>query len=179
MERVLTCAACGAKNFVSKAQAGQDLACTVCGATNKVPTLRGLAGLPLAESASDSKVGPARGDTWGWRGPVTALCLLGLLVSVIYSAWYLYSWSVIDTRFNADFQVEADSAQIDGAGLDSVLLLWDEYSKVSLGKKQPPIYKLVNEYAASCFRRGTAGIATIVVLSLITFATIRSARPKK
>jgi hypothetical protein len=178
MERVLTCE-CGEKIVVSRAQAGQEVKCGSCGAIHQVPTLRGLANLPLATASSQPQVAGTRADTWGWRGPVTASCLAVLLIATTYTGYALYVWAQIDTSFNADVHVELSSAEIDDAGLDSVLLAWDDYSKVALGSKRPPYYKELNDYSAKHLRHAIVGSVIIAGLSLVTFSTIRSAKKRR
>jgi hypothetical protein len=178
MERVLTCE-CGEKIVVSRAQAGQEVKCGSCGASNQVPTLRGLANLPLATATSQGQVVATKADTWGWRGPVTAICLAVLLIVAAYTGYAFYVWSQIDTSFNADVHVELSSAEIDDAGLDSVLLAWDDYSKLALGSKRPPYYKELNDYSAKHLRDAIVGSVILTVLSLFTLGTILSARTGK
>lgn len=178
MERVLTCE-CGEKIVVSRAQAGQEVKCDSCGAINQVPTLRGLANLPLATATGQGQVVGLKGDTWGWRGPATAICLAVLIIVTTYTGYALFVWSQIDTSFNADVHVEVSSTQIDEVGLDSVLLAWDDYSQVALGSKRPPYYKELNDYAAKHLRYAMVGSVMIAVLSLVAFVTIRSAKAEK
>ncbi len=177
MERLLTCT-CGEKIVVSRAQAGQQVACGSCGAINQVPTLRGLSELPEAPYAVSSN-DSAKADTWSWRGPVMAACLAGMLGLGIYSAREFYYYRITRTDMTADIHIKAESEGVDGMSTDAMLTLWDDYSKLSLGPKRPPDYKMYNDFSSSSFRTGsiTAGIAGL--LAVIAASMVLSARKAK
>ncbi len=177
MERLLTCT-CGEKIVVSRAQAGQQVACGSCGTTNQVPTLRGLSELPEAPNAASSNEN-AKADTWSWRGPVMAACLAGILGFGIYSYREFYYYRITRTNDSAETHIQAESQGIDRMSTDAMLTLWDDYSKLSLGPKSPPNYKLFNDFSSSSFRAGsiTAGIAGL--LAVIATSMVLSARKAK
>lgn len=179
MERVLTCSKCGEKIVVSRAQAGQEVKCGACGTQNQVPTLRGLANLPALSDSISPHSSATKVETWGWRGSLIAACLAGLLISAAYTGYKFYIWYQIDTSFTAEEHIAGNKDQIDKAGLDETLQIWDDYSTFSLGKRSPPIYKQYNDFSAESLRLAMIGGAMMVVLSLITVGTLRLAKTVK
>lgn len=176
MDRLLTCEACGGKIVVSNAQAGQEVKCSHCSAPNQVPTLRGMTLLPLASAEASQKSTSSKSETWGWRGPVTAVCLGSMLIASLYTGRQFYVWTQVGTDYSAEKHIADDAAQIDQARVDAVLTLWDGYSNATLKSKSPPLYKQLNDYSAEALRQGLLGSLLVALLAAATIGTIWSAK---
>lgn len=177
MDRLLSCT-CGEKIVVSQAQAGQQVSCGSCGAVVQVPTLRGLSELPPAQEAVSSKPAP-KTDTWSWRGPVMAACLAGVLGFGIYSAREFNFYRLTRTNMNAAIHIQVETQGVDEMSPDALLTLWDDYSKLSLGPKRPPEYKLYNDFSDKSFRAGSITAAVTVLLAVIAAGMVLSAKKAK
>lgn len=177
MERLLTCA-CGEKIIVSRAQAGQQVSCRSCSATIQVPTLRGLSELPPAQEAVSSTA-DAKADTWSWRGPVMAACLAGVLGFGIFSAREFNFYRLTKTKMNAAIHIQLETEGVDEMNTDALLNLWDDYSKLSLGPKRPPEYKLYNDFSAKSFRTGSITAGVTALLAVIAVGMVLSAKKAK
>lgn len=177
MDRLLSCA-CGEKIVVSQAQAGQQVSCGSCGAVVQVPTLRGLSELPLALDSLPPKAGD-KSDTWSWRGPVMAACLAGVLGFGIFSAREFNFYRLTKTNMNAAIHIKAETEGLDEMSTDALLELWDDYSKLSLGPKRPPEYKLYNDFSAKSFRAGSITAGITALLAVIAAGMVWSAQKAK
>jgi hypothetical protein len=75
--------------------------------------------------------------------------------------------------------IEFDSAQIDQVGLDPILLAWEGYSQAKLGTKQPPAYKVYNDFSRESLNKGIFGSVLILVLTGTLVVTLKSAKSAK
>lgn len=178
MERLLTCDACGEKIVVANKQAGQQVVCSKCNHSNQVPRLRELSLLPPLEAPQEYN-SSTKSDTWSWRGPVVALSLLGVILGLWFSGYQSYVWYMTRTNFTPQMHVEYELELVEKVPLDSLLTLWDDFSKMPLGPKRPPEYKLLNDLSATSFKKGTlGGILTLALLTTAIFVA-RSAKRSK
>ena len=131
MERLLTCG-CGHRVVVTSAQAGRQVLCSACHAEISVPTLRGLADLPAADSAGtvNGSLQPTS-STWKWRGPAMAVCLLAMVVSSVFAFTNLRIWWQIDTSRDVEGHLELVGNVFDAAGPDHLSQMWDDYSGIT------------------------------------------------
>lgn len=158
MQRVITCK-CGNQLLVGTAHAGRVIQCPACGQTHQVPTLRGLADLPAAQTVDNV---PERSDRsqWKWRGPAMALSLVGLIVSLVTAGYFFRNWYFIDptVSLSRDGQViqirtAADHIQLERQSLQKMgpaelSQFWDQYNSVVLRRPSSPPYKFLSEYVA-------------------------------
>jgi len=170
MERVLVCNNCGGKIFVTNAQAGRQIRCSSCGAEITVPTLRGLADLPLAEKENQIPIRAESGSSaWRWRGPAMAVCLAVMVVCLGFAIYNLNIWARIDTTRDIEGHLKIVTDVLDTAGPDQLSHMWDEYAGVSLRRPIPTDYKVYSDFANNKLRiaQATAGIALAMLVSLI------------
>lgn len=158
MQRVITCQ-CGNQLVVGTAQAGRTVDCQVCGAKHQVPTLRGLAELPVAQSAEGALERSGR-SPWGWRGPAMALCLVGLIASLTTAGYYFRNWYFIDPTIslskdgqviqirNASDHIDLERQSLQKMGVAELSQLWDQYNSVVLRRPSSPPYQFLSQYVA-------------------------------
>ncbi len=161
MDRMLSCE-CGNKIAVSSSQAGRQIHCSFCNAVLQVPTLRGLAELPPLV-AEDSAVPMATrsgetASTWRWRGPAMAVCAAVLLVTLASAGYFLRNWAQVDRSRDVEAHVAVMNKVFDKADPSELGQIWDEYSSLSLQKPEPPIYKLLNDWAARNLNYGLIAV---------------------
>ena len=139
MEYLLTCA-CGRKIPISRSQAGQELSCE-CGQTLQVPTLRGLAELPLAQSETVSATRNERRAWGGWRGTIMAISVAMFAMSVLPCAYYLYIRLQIDTSYGIEDEIAIGNKNYDVVPFESLVAEWSNFERTGLGPKdKPPFY---------------------------------------
>lgn len=169
MERLLTCQ-CGRVQVVSRSQAGQQLPCD-CGQSVSVPTLRGMADLPLAQPATITAATSAGGGrqpssgasanrVWqGWRGPLMALASAGCLVASAFCGWYLLQRFGIDTSYTPETEIANGQNLLDSYDANSLTTVWHEFSVMGLNSKTPPVFHLWNLYAEELEQKAlTSGV---------------------
>lgn len=173
MDRLLRCA-CGRDLIVSNSQAGQEMACT-CGKIVAVPTLRGLAALPLAATSAESSQlsansggGPpssvgTSGAWQGWRGPAMALATAGFLIATFAGGWFGLQRFAIDTSFTVESEIVAGAEMIDSYDPNMLSTIWHQFGKMGLGQKDPPDFFLWQVYAEDRVKKAmiSAGVAAV------------------
>ena len=169
MEHLLTCG-CGRKIPVSRSQAGQELSCE-CGQRLQVPTLRGFAELPLAQSETLSVTRSERRAWGGWRGTILAISVAMFAISVLPCAYYLYIRSQIDTSYGIEEEIAVGNKTYDAMPFESLVAEWSNFERSGLGPKdKPPFYYLkllAHEYEILATIAGTvAALSAITALGL-------------
>lgn len=168
----LTCS-CGATHAVSASQAGQNILCA-CGKTLEVPTLRGLAALPVAIAPDQETRAIDKADR---RKPSLAL---GAMFAVIFlavptSIFFLYERWIMDTSLSEQSDRETALSQIEKSNDAELSAIWYEFSTVSLGSPTKPAFFHVQKRARS-LEQNSAIAAGIAVLAGIVAAGICVAR---
>jgi hypothetical protein len=169
MERVLSCS-CGHRILITHAQAGSRIICSRCGTELAVPTLRGLADLPLAENEEQvPQKAKSHQAAWGWRGPVMAICSSVMIICLGFACYNFYIWGRIDTSRDIEGHLQVVQEVFDSAGPDQLSHLWDEYAGVSLRRPMPTDYKVYSDFANNKLRIAsiTGGVALALLLSLL------------
>jgi hypothetical protein len=139
MDHQLTCT-CGKIIRVSRSQAGQELTCD-CGQTLQVPTLRGFAQLPLADSQAAAGSSSERKAWGGWRGTILAVACALFVISALPCAYFLFIRSQIDTSYTMQDEIEAGNANYDLMGIEMLVAEWTSFERSGLGpKNKPPFY---------------------------------------
>ncbi len=142
---LLSCS-CGEKHHVSTSQAGQEITCK-CGKSIRIPTLRGIRGLPQVDSGRESEP-VSSGSAWGgWRGPAMAIATGVFLVAAASSGYFLYQRLQIDTSFTAETAIQFGDEMLDQYGPYELSYIWNTYQTEGLGLKRRPDYYLWNQYA--------------------------------
>lgn len=144
MDHLLTCS-CGVEHTVSKSQAGQEILCE-CGNPIAIPTLRGFADLPTAESA----VPPSRDRTtiWqGWRGPCMAIFTGLFLIAAFMATWFFIQSKMFETNYTAETEIVAGEELFDLYGPSELSMVWNDYEIYGLGRKSRPGFYVWAKYA--------------------------------
>lgn len=177
MEYILSCP-CGRQHHVSRSQAGQQLACD-CGQALQVPTLRGLAGLPLATDKGVAAT-QERSPWAGWRGTALAISSAICLLFAAPCGYFLYERSCIDTSYTVTQEIANGAAEIDALSLDMMAVRWFDFEKNGLGPKLKPIFYYYKKYARD--REILAGVTgAVALLAGLSAATVwvTTRNPKK
>jgi hypothetical protein len=170
MERLYRCSHCQFEIRITTAQAGSQIVCSSCGATNQIPTLRGMAELPLVGDASQQvSAESAKQSRWRWRGPLMAACVAVLLVSGVFSLYFFRNWYSVDTSRDVDAHIKSLTEMVEKTSADELIQVWDDYSKVSLRKPAPPTYKLLNNWAASNLQYGQISLLIALLMAVGIF----------
>jgi len=139
MDHQLTCT-CGKIIRVARSQAGQELTCD-CGQKLQVPTLRGFAQLPVAESQSVATALADRKAWGGWRGTILAVACALFVITALPCAYFLFIRSQIDTSYTIADEIEAGNANYDEMGIEMLVAEWTNFERNGLGpKNKPPFY---------------------------------------
>ncbi len=139
MDHQLTCT-CGKILRVARSQAGQELTCE-CGQTLQVPTLRGFAQLPVAESQSASTAAKERKAWGGWRGTILALACALFVITALPCAYFLFIRAQIDTSYTITDEIEAGNESFDKMEIEMLVAEWTSFERNGLGpKNKPPFY---------------------------------------
>ncbi len=145
MEHLIICE-CGQSLRVTRSQAGQELTCG-CGKIIKVPTLRGLAELPVAPDSSMPE-SPTNRATWGgWRGTLLAIFVALCVVSAIPATYFLLQRTMLDPSYTVESEVEAGNQNFDEQGMKQLAVVWINYETSGLGEKQKPDFYYYNRFA--------------------------------
>lgn len=186
MERLLTCQ-CGRVHVVSRSQAGQQLPCD-CGQSVSVPTLRGMADLPLAQPASAAATPSAGGGppssneatanrAWqGWRGPLMALASAGCLIALAFCGWYSFQRFAIDTSYTPETEIANGRNLLDSYDANSLTTVWHEFSVMGLNRKSPPVFHLWNLFAKELEQKALTSGAIAAGFALVALAVAWSAK---
>ncbi len=169
MEHLLSCS-CGRKIPVSRSQAGQEITCE-CGQLLQVPTLRGFAQLPLAESETLTAGSTDRRPWGGWRGTIMAVSVAVFALSAIPCAYYSYIRSQIDVSYGIEDEIAAGNQAFDAMPLENMVADWSNLERVGLGPKdKPPFYywkRYAREQDISAMVTGViAAISAIMAIAL-------------
>ncbi len=178
MDRLLSCE-CGREHVVSRSQAGQELKCD-CGKIVAVPTLRGLAELPLAPAnTSDAPLTATSGASrstssgaWqGWRGPAMAIATAGFLIAFTACGWYSWQRFNINTSYTVENEIVAGNELLDSYDANSLSSIWHEFGSLGLGEKYPPSFFLWQLYAddrqqRAMFSGGIAAAFGVLALAI-------------
>ena len=190
MDRLLSCE-CGKTHRVSRSQAGQEIKCD-CGKILSVPTLRGLANLPLAESSpqtpgesSSRHTGRAvtRGDRaaspggWqGWRGITMALAMAGCLIASVSCGWFSLQRWLVDTSYTVEQEIAAGEKAFDELDPNALSSVWYSFGQMGLRDKQYPIFYWARLYAEQRvqFAQTAGGIALgFAAIGLVVWLTTK------
>jgi hypothetical protein len=176
MEHLLACG-CGRKIRVSRSQAGQELSCE-CGQKLQVPTLRGFADLPVAQSETLSTSTSERRAWGGWRGTILAISVAMFALSIIPCGYYLNIRRQIDTSYDVDDEIEAGNLTYDAVPFESLVAEWSNFERTGLGPKDKPAFYFWKLYARE--NEILAAITgTVAAVSAITVVGLWISAPKK
>ena len=184
MNYLLSCH-CGRKTVVTRSQAGQEVLCA-CGNKLSVPTLRGLRELPPAETlnveSSSSTTLQAAESAWkGWRGILVSLLASVLVCSIGYGVWNLYLRLQVDTSYTEELERQAGRDLIEKMDLRALNDTYYQFTKVGVGEKSLPPFKIIQDYAQQCeqaiyYCLGVAAVSALGAVFLVTtsFASSRT-----
>lgn len=186
MDRLLRCA-CGRDLVVTNSQAGQQITCS-CGKIVAVPTLRGLAELPLAATSAvasqlstnsgggqPSSIGTS--NAWqGWRGPALALATAGFLIATLAGGWFGLQWFLIDKTYTVESEIVAGAEMIDSYDPNMLSTIWHQFGKMGLGHKDPPNFFLWQVYAEDQVKKAMISAGVAAVFGALALAIAFSAK---
>lgn len=147
MDHLLSCE-CGREHVVARSQAGQEVQCE-CGRSLRVPTLRGLAELPVAAStAAPSPETERKRARWaGWRGPAIAVAAGGFFIALLVGSRFLLQWYLSPTGYTTEMEVEAGIELLDRADPEELSYIWDTFQKMGMRTKNRPGFYIWAVYA--------------------------------
>lgn len=181
MNYQLTCQ-CGKKLVVSRSQAGQEIDCS-CGVKNSIPTLRGLALLPLVDdpalqSGSATRAQEAESTWKGWRGVLISLLAAVGIGTFALGAWFLYERQMVDTSYTEQVERKAGREMIDQMEIEDLTTMFDEFRTHGLGMKSPPPFLIIQTYAQQRVRYALI-CGAIALACAAAAAAVAYAKPRK
>lgn len=190
MDRLLRCT-CGRDLVVSNSQAGQELTCA-CGKIVAVPTLRGLAALPLAQALAQTtadapqpyatsgvgqQLDSGANRAWqGWRGPALALATAGFLIAAVAGSWFGFQRFQIDTSYTVEAEIAAGAEMIESYDPNTLSTIWHQFGSMGLGEKHPPAFFLWQVYAEDRAKKATTSGVVAAVFGVLALAIALSAK---
>ncbi len=145
MAHLITCE-CGQSLRVSRSQAGQELECG-CGKKLKVPTLRGLAELPIAPDTSIAELPSSRATWGGGLGTMLAISVALFALSAIPCAYFTLQRMSLDPSYTVESEIEAGNKDFDIQDMEHLAANWLSFETSGLGEKQKPDFYYYNRFA--------------------------------
>lgn len=180
--RYLLPCTCGKTTPVEVSQAGETLTCA-CGNALKVPTLRGLKELPLADEEPRAGRPAEKAVDWSAaRGALFSLSLLVFVVASLTAAINFYAWRRIDIAGLRERLVQFDDEQF--AGLDNapplaVLEYWTHEASVGLAEgMDPTIRQIMADSDFHLYWSKAAGI-TAAIAGAIALLSLLARKPAR
>lgn len=186
MYYLLTCE-CGIATTVSRTQAGQAMRCS-CGRTLNVPNLRELATLPTAQAPESTPLAGSRTEqaqsVWlGWRGTAVALATALFVIAGLVTARYIYLRMAVDPSYTAENEIANGDEMFAKASPEELSFIWNDYQKVRLATKDPPMFHRIAKFAGEQERSAWLGGSVAAVGGLAALAiwltAPRSTKPKR
>jgi hypothetical protein len=145
MDYLLTCE-CGEKIRVTRSQAGQEFLCT-CGRALRVPTLRGLADLPVVGEPAAETTSSERTAWGGWRGTVLAASVALFVLFALPCAYFSLQRYQMDPSYTLESEIEAGNENFDAQNMEQLAATWFSFEAGGLGPKQKPGFYYYNRFA--------------------------------
>lgn len=183
MRYLLSCP-CGHKIPVSRSQAGSQLPCPICGQTLEVPTIRGLANLPLEQQPpAEGTVGKRTAPRWSIaRRVAAAVCFCVALIGFIIGGMLLIVRLSLDTGWTLEGELEYGDAMIAQYEPAELWDAWASFRQEGLGPKNPPPHVIMQRdlQARDPYLYGAFGFATAGLIGwlLTIFTAPRASREK-
>lgn len=181
-QQYLLACECGANHTVERSQAGQTIECE-CGKAVEVPSIRGLAALPVAAPSEAAVAAAAAAPPTTWS-PLRGLMFTGGLIVGVISAGVLI-WSLMGISALGEYTIDRTpevldmvKQDVDQFDLEQTYAEWLDLRDQGLGETFTPGWTAAQDFVGTLKTRATiAGILLVVAIAAFVGSLAMPARP--